>query len=264
MNTIYSKISIVTSFDKNYFNYAAVMVKSLSDNYYSKEKLRVTCLVPNALLQDEEKFCNLINSNNLEIKFVNSKKFNEFESSGGAYGSRYITSNMYHRLFIGSSLLEFDRAIYIDPDTLILRNIEPLLTYPTNLPLAAVVEYTNMAQKDLNQEDIPYFNNGVFIADLNYWRKEEIEKKLIEWLVANDQKDCPEQSAMNEIFKYNWSPLPLNFNLIAFMLLDDPTLSVIFNNPIIVHFVGPTKPWDNIDIPPWTEKWKLIYKSIFN
>lgn len=264
MSGKFSNTSIVTSFDDNYFDYAAVMVKSFSNNYHENEVLKFTCLVPKESLHREEEFINLIKTKSLKIEFVNAESFNSFQSSGKAYESRYISNNMYHRLFIGSILKEFSKAIYIDPDALILRDVKPLLNYKTQLPLAAVVEYTDMAIKDLGTEDIPYFNNGVFIADLNFWRDKQIEKKLVEWLLINEKKDCPDQSAMNEIFKYLWTPLPINFNLLAFKLFEDKTLEKNFNNPLIVHFVGPFKPWDNnVEVPIWSNKWKVVYKSIF-
>tara|TARA_Y100000768_G_scaffold127872_1_gene94841 strand:- start:4166 stop:4963 length:798 start_codon:yes stop_codon:yes gene_type:complete len=259
----FSKTSIVTSFDEKYFDYAAVMVKSLCNNYHEKSKLNLTCLVPKNLLERKTDFIRLIDSESLEIEFINSVNFNNFLNTGVAHESRYITQNMYHRLFIGSTLNKYDKAIYIDPDTLILRDIKPLLTYEINLPIAAVVEYSKIAFLDLGLEDIPYFNNGVFITDLKYWRNENIEEKLVNWLLENKKKDCPEQSAMNEIFKFNWSPLPLNFNLLAFKLFEDKSLTENYKNPLIVHFVGDLKPWGDTEVPIWTEKWKDIYKSIF-
>ena len=170
---------------------------------------------------------------------------------------------MHHRLFLGSTFSNYDKVIYIDPDTIILRDVAPLLDYEIYSPISAVVEYTGMSFRTFNEKDYPYFNNGVFIANLDYWRKESLEDQFVEWIKENGPTECPEQDAMNFVFRNKWAPLPLTFNLLAFKLIEDSKLAENYPQPLIVHFVGNYKPWNDVHIPTWTDKWLNEYSKLF-
>ncbi|MDA9863320.1 hypothetical protein N9C45_04810, partial [Acidimicrobiia bacterium] len=187
----------------------------------------------------------------------------KFTKSGYAFEKENITKNMHHRLFLGSTFSNYDKVIYIDPDTIVLRDVTPLLNYEIYTPISAVVEYTGMSFRTFNEKDYPYFNNGVFIANLDYWRKENLEDQFVKWIKENGPSECPEQDAMNFVFRNQWAPLPLTFNLLAFKLMEDRKLAENYPEPLIVHFVGNYKPWSDIDIPIWTDKWRKEYSELF-
>ncbi|MDA8923242.1 hypothetical protein N9I52_04310 [Acidimicrobiia bacterium] len=258
-----SKTLIVTSFDEKYFNYACVPIKTLGINYSGNERLKVRCLVPEYLRKRESEFIKIISQENLDIKFITSEKYIKFTKSGYAFEKENITKNMHHRLFLGSTFSSYDKVIYIDPDTIVLRDVTPLLNYEIYTPISAVVEYTGMSFRTFNEKDYPYFNNGVFIANLDYWRKENLEDQFVKWIKENGPSECPEQDAMNFVFRNQWAPLPLTFNLLAFKLMEDRKLAENYPEPLIVHFVGNYKPWSDIDIPIWTDKWRKEYSELF-
>ena len=258
-----SKTLIVTSFDEKYFNYACVPIKTLGINYSGNERLKVRCLVPEYLRKRESEFIKIISQENLDIKFITSEKYIKFTKSGYAFEKENITKNMHHRLFLGSTFSNYDKVIYIDPDTIVLRDVTPLLNYEIYTPISAVVEYTGMSFRTFNEKDYPYFNNGVFIANLDYWRKENLEDKFVKWIKENGPSECPEQDAMNFVFRNQWAPLPLTFNLLAFKLMEYRKLAENYPEPLIVHFVGNYKPWSDIDIPIWTDKWRKEYSELF-
>lgn len=260
----YKDSVIITSFDQNYIEYAAVFIKSLSINYHEDHIFDLMCLVPQNLLFQEGEFVNKINCENLNIKFKCSDRFNKLDKDGLAYEAGYISKNMSHRLFIGSLFPQYKKGIYIDPDTYVNRNIKPLIDYPLSNKLLATVEYSGMSKKTFSNPDLPYFNNGVFIADLDYWRKENLEDKFINWIKNNGPTDCIEQDAMNFVFRNKWSPLPITFNLLAFKLTEDKKLSQNYEDPLIVHFVGDLKPWGEAVIPTWTNKWRELQKKLKN
>ena len=57
----YKDSVIITSFDQNYIEYAAVFIKSLSVNYHEDHIFDLMCLVPQNLLLQEGEFVNKIN-----------------------------------------------------------------------------------------------------------------------------------------------------------------------------------------------------------
>jgi lipopolysaccharide biosynthesis glycosyltransferase len=236
------RTAVVTSFDKNYYEHSMVFMKSLGLNYHGLS-LDVICLVPAELLPLEKEYAKTVNQSNLNIQFRSSKDFDEFSDAGNAWDFHYISKNCSHRLFIGSILPDYDEAIYIDPDTVVRRDFSAILNYPRRGKFLAVIEPVNTAARSFNDIDRPYFNNGVFIADLTYWRDENIEGKMIEWTMKNGQTSFPDQDVMNAILLDVLSPLSLNFNFFSWVAEANQHTAQEFNDPLIVHFVGREKPW---------------------
>lgn len=259
--------AIVTSFDANYFEYSAVALKSFADNYNGSKVLEVICLVPVDLINREAEYVKLLNvSDKLRIRFRSSNKYEDLVSTG-AYTFKelkYISQNAMQRVFLGSTLQDFDEAIYIDPDTLILRDVQPLLEYPLHNKLMACQEPDIMNVRTFNDPDRPYFNNGVFIADLRWWRASGVEGQMVRWLKEHGPTQCIEQDLMNRFMINVWSPLPTSFNYrMAYAgvpLYKDCT-------PLLLHFVGDVKPWSiPIEIEPleYEQMWIRAHRKYKN
>lgn len=258
------KTAIVTSFDDNYIMPSMVFMKSLSENYSGMPNLDVVCLVPPEVLAKEEWYKDRLNAHNLNIQFRCSDKFLKMLDNGNAHESGYISSHCNHRIFLGSILPDFDKAIYIDPDTIILRNIFPILNYPMRNKLLAALEYSSMNVKSFYDTDRPYFNNGVFIADLKYWRDSNAEDRMDKFTKDYGPTLCPEQDAMNHAFIDVWSPLPFSFNSFHTYMESMEHLAKENDNPLIVHFVGPSKPWINrFRNTKWERAWHECYTRLF-
>jgi lipopolysaccharide biosynthesis glycosyltransferase len=256
------KKAIVTSFDDNYMSYSRVAIKTLGQNYSGEEKLDVICLVPESLMGLEERYSNSIAQENLNIKFKTSEKFLDLLNSGYAKDVQYISANSYQRVFIGSILPDYDRVIYIDPDTIILRDINPLLEYKSRSPFLAVVETVNSGKTVFNNDDFPHFNAGVFIADLNFWRSKNIESKLVRWISKNPDSKYAEQDSLNAILIEHLAPLPFSFNFFEWTIENNELMSKEFCNPLIVHFTGGEKPWGDRIISKYGDLWRETYASL--
>lgn len=227
-------------------DYSYVFVKTLSENYSGKDILTLHCLVPEDMLSMEQDFINTLGHlGNVSVKFVCSKEFTDMQKFGKLHGSDYISSNAWHRIFIPSLFVDFDTAIYIDSDTMVMRDIDPLLSFETNSKFAAFIENTtSMPSRVFGTPDRAYFNAGVFIADLNYWRNSGIKNRMIEMLDAGETTKFLDQDMLNLFFNPVISPLPITFNYPAWY---DENHNIYINNPIIVHFVGNAKPWQQHD-----------------
>ena len=103
----------------------------------------------------------------------------------------------------------------------------------------------------------------MFIRDRVYWRKVILVYQFVNWIEENGPTECPDQDAMNAVFRNKWSPLPLTFNLLAFKLIEDKKLAENYPDPLLVHFVGNYKPWNETPISIWTEKWQKEYNALF-
>lgn len=256
--------SIFTSFDEGYFETAAVMISTMSDNYFGSEKLKVYCLVPSNLIPFQDKFLDIIrHPSNLDVVFKTTTGYLEnIESKIGSndIGVEWITPNCFHRIFIASAFPELDKAIYIDPDIVVMRNIQPILDFPLYNKIIAHVE---IMPPDGVSKDSNYFNNGVYITDLNFWRNNLLEQQMLDFMHVNGMSKHTEQDLMNIFLKDYLYPLPRTMNLFSYQdhinFFREAT-----PDPILVHFVGPLKPWKNHDVERrWTNVWRKKYLELF-
>lgn len=251
------KTIIVTSFDENYIDYSKVMIKTLSDNYNGEKSLILYCLVPDYLMDKENLFKESFNGlNNINIYFKSSLEFKNMDLRE----SKWFTKNAWHRMFISSICKEYDRAIYIDPDCMVMRDISPILNYPNYNPFIALVQddFSKHSEIVFGSPDIPYINDGVFITDLNFWRANDIESKMINYVKEKGQTKFIEQDVISIFMQPFISPLPVTFNF----FVDKIELYENTPSPLIVHFNGPNKPWlsnsDNIYHNLWNDLFKAL------
>lgn len=257
--------AIVTSFDGNYLEYSKVLIKSFARNYNGLDVLDFICLVPLDLVNREREYIASFDESvraKLKISFRTSHQYEELVSTGSYsfVNVEHVTQNAMQRIFLASTLNEYGEVIYIDPDTLILRDVHPLLNYPLHNRLAAVTEPDYMNVRTFKDPDRPYFNNGVFITDLTYWRDNGLEDLMLRWLLDHGPTDCIEQDLMNRFFFEVWAPLPTSFNF-----RQEYAGLQIFSScePLIVHFVGETKPWNlQGDTLEYEAAWLSYYREM--
>jgi lipopolysaccharide biosynthesis glycosyltransferase len=254
------KTALVTSFDENYFKYSMVLLKTLSQNYFCQDPLDVICLVPGELLTKEKEYVAALRAANLNVSFRSSNKYEDLVRSGRYTFNEFphITSNALQRLFLASTLHEYSKAIYLDPDTIILRDIQPLLDYPLHGKIAAYQEPDHMNLRTFKTLDRPYFNNGVFITDLEYWRQVGLEEEMVSWISTNELTPIIEQDVMNRFLFPVWSPLPQSFNF-----FDQNGDEVLGDGPLLVHFIGEGKPWvEGPTETAWRRRWIDVYQNM--
>lgn len=258
------KKAIVTSFDKNYLNYSLVMAKSLSTNYHGHQPIDLICLVPEEIMHLRDWYSDQVGKSNVRIVFRSAPELLASISNEATQNpaTPYVTSHAYQRIFIGSMLPEYDLAIYIDPDTLILRDVEPLIEYRSQHRFLAVVETVNSGRTVFNNDDFTYFNSGVFVADLNFWRSEGIEEKLVSWIRNNPNSVYAEQDSLNAVLSEYLGPLPFHFNFFEWIVENNRLMGMEYDNPMIVHFVGHEKPWGEKVVSKYSKMWRELYQSL--
>lgn len=252
--------TIATSFDENYLKVAGVFLKTLANN--TSSTVNVVCLVPKDIMHLQESYVKFVGESKLNIEFRYSEAYEDLVKNNNFNFDRFdhITQNAMQRVFLASTLHEYDRVVYIDPDTIITRDISPILDYPVINGIAAVVEYNNVESMVFGTSDRPYFNNGIFITNLSYWRDNQIEEKMLSWALSHEPTMCLEQDLMNRFLFDAWSPLPITFNFAEVLQF---SYESVYANPLIVHFVGPRKPWlENSLKTKWSDEWGKIYLTL--
>jgi UDP-glucose/galactose:(glucosyl)LPS alpha-1,2-glucosyl/galactosyltransferase len=159
----------------------------------------------------------------------------------------------YYRLLAPLLLpRDIEKVLYLDSDIVIRQSLGELWNIDlTDHALAAVEDYYADPGKilpKLKSLQLPlgakYFNSGVMLINLTFWRLNNVSERAIRFISANPVKvDLWDQDALNAILVHRWIELPSIWNA-----QHNAQLNVYSGQPVrdaaIVHFVGPVKPWD--------------------
>lgn len=260
----------VTSFDRKYHQYGTVLLQSLADNY--KEPLDVICIVADDLMNDgtlELVKSKLKNADHLNIMFRESGHVDEKTAKPWDIITGYISPIILDKVWIAEICHDYDEAVYADGDCLFVKDATKFINHPLHAgaKIIAMPEQSNIAASDLGQPERAYFNNGVFITDLNYWRENDLGAKMTHWMLTEETGSCPEQTAMNLFLHDVWFPMSPNFNY--WDSFSWPGLRYAYPEPILIHFLGPIKPWNKVPDDtiiargPHDKIWKQVYDRVW-
>lgn len=249
-----SKTCVIVATDRDFFSYTEIMLRSLDANYHGSEKLDVYVLVPER--QRDWYFTTPYKNLNIELRVPEKLSDPQvIEVMETTYKFLRLSSASMFRYFAAETVPEYARALYLDSDILITRDIDPLLNYDLyGKPLAALPEIQLDYSDNPTFKDHPYFNSGIMVIDLKWWRNNRIGNKLVELSkTLKDWTGSGDQDVLNAFFRSNYTPLPLSFNFLINIFKNLP-----FKNPLIVHWAGKSKPW--LSNSPDTE-WKRLWKN---
>jgi len=156
----------------------------------------------------------------------------------------------YYRLvaphFIGEDI---DKILYLDSDLIVRQSLDKLWnTDVTDRPLAAVADLgeTFRAEELGLPIGTKYFNSGVMLINLHFWRLHGVYDKLTSLIKHNNGKlKYWDQDALNMMFANDWIELPVLWNV-----QKNFQKNYWPHEPVIAHFCGDIKPWDNTEEYP--------------
>ena len=160
----------------------------------------------------------------------------------------HVTLIGYSRFLIPKLKPNINKAIYLDVDTIVLRDIVEF--YNENLNgyiIGAIWEESldesvnNILRKNIMQfsQSHKYFNSGVLLIDCQKWRENNIEEKLFSMDKMYPQRSTHDQDILNKCFDNNYQQLDKKYNY-----LNQDCFSLKANSDIVVrHFNGKIKPW---------------------
>lgn len=270
-------INIVCCTDHKYIMPTGVMIYSVCKNHQENTVIfHLICnddITPN----DKEKIKKII------VKFKNHVIFYNIDFNipkcftiGENNQSNHITISTYYRIFLTDILpKELDKVIYLDVDLVIKHSLYDI--YNINIDdYGIAATYDSSFQNSDNYkrlkllENDSYFNAGVLLINLNFWRENNIKQKCID--VATKMKGklkYHDQDILNYIFYQKKIILPFTYNLSSGFLYNDYTLSNKFqeelnyaiNNPYIIHYTGASKPWHSSCIHPYRQDFIYYFKQ---
>lgn len=239
------KVPVFFSCDDNYILFLGVAIKSLIENS-SKENDYYIYVLHSSLDVENMKAIIGMETENVSIHFIDvSDKLVRF---GERLNLRdYYTVSIYFRIFIPEMFPEFDKAIYLDCDMVILEDVAKLYSVELGAMLLGGVpdaiiacrqEFRDYAELGCGiYPYTKYFNSGMMLMNLKEMREFNLEGKF-EYLFNKYHFDtvCPDQDYLNVICKNRVLYLDTGWDKMA---IDDN----YDGKPMIVHYNNFAKPW---------------------
>lgn len=181
-----------------------------------------------------------------------------------------ITPDAYSRLLLPNVLPEeAEQLIYLDADVVVIADLALLSdSADKNCTMCAAPSVILPYVSSTGHEGIPlvfnyvelgipasnrYFNSGVLVINLKPWRKNQISSRVIDYVQRHrKQVLLYDQGALNAILFDQWSPLDNRWNQTYTIMLPEWWSTELYsredwrrikNDPFIVHYTGPDKPW---------------------
>ena len=166
----------------------------------------------------------------------------------------------FYRLFLAEVLPPvLKKVIYLDVDIIVRQSLLPL--WNINLgdySIAAApdwnVECSDFSERLNYPKEMGYFNSGVLLVNLEYWRTHNVLNESVEYMKFNADKIVfADQDIFNYIFRESKIILPIKYNFQTGLIMKsvkehynekeyNKRIQEALQDCVIVHFCG-GKPW---------------------
>ena len=193
-----------------------------------------------------------------------SSKLHEIEDK--LYTRNYFSNTTYFRLFIPELYPEYDKAVYIDSDTVTLADIADL--YNTDMgdnliagipdgAVQAIPVFQEYVEKVVGVIDYNnYFNAGIIVMNLKALREYKFQEKFLYMLGKIKFEVAQDQDYMNRLCKGRVKLLGFEWNRMPAMGKREGTIN-------LVHYNLGCKPWYFDDVLYQEYFWKYAKKTEF-
>ncbi len=254
-------MDVVCTLDDNYLIPTGVLLTSLCENNIGED---ITVYIVAYQLKKEtiSSLENIVKGNySQKIEFY----YSSFEEVLGKFNlgnpEGHLSLAAFFRLFLATILpQDTHKVLYLDGDMIVRRNISDLWnTDIEDYALGGVEDESveRFIEKDLFtllgfDEKYLYFNSGVLLINLDYWRQNNVENRLIQYAKKHKyQLPNNDQDLLNAVLYNEKKLLSLTYNLSDNFYRrkrnSRPTIwqetDSFLSDPHIVHFTGAKKPW---------------------
>jgi lipopolysaccharide biosynthesis glycosyltransferase len=253
-------LNIVFATDRGYLQHLAVALASLLENNSGMNIYVINNDIPSTDWKRLEKLFVGKDSNLIDAK-INDRQIENLITHS------YFTKATYYRLFV-PDVVKGDRALYLDVDIIINGCIDDLYnTELSNTFLAAVDDLYIKNFYYLEMEhSAKYFNSGVMLINLEYWRAYNVKEKVIEFIRRKPEViSFMDQDGLNSVINGNWLELHPQYNMHTGFFKEcavNLQIKEAIDNPVIIHYTGSSKPWHFRNDHPYKHLyWKYLRKT---
>lgn len=249
-------IHVVCNLDSSYVKYCIVMLTSLFENNRNIS-FHIHLIAPQFSGEMKQMFSEWVERHyhqSLSIYEVGD----ECLENCTIFGNSHISLATYYRIFIEDILpKDIDKILYLDCDLVVVGSISDL--WDINIADYAVGCVEDMwSGKNDNYERLhyassfSYFNAGVLLVNLSYWRKMQFRKNAEQYLALHvNELVFNDQDLLNALLYDKKLNVPFRYNVQDGFLRRKrrirtaaiPELDKELHYPVIIHYTGGKKPW---------------------
>ena len=259
-------LPIFFAVDDGYIPFLAVSLQSLIDNSSEEHYYLIKILYTNISEENREKI-KKYEKENVSIEFVDLNYYIE-KIKDKLYTRDYYSKTTYFRLFIPNLYPQYNKALYLDSDIVLLEDVYDLYNIDMGDNLVAAAPDDVIQTIDVFKEYVEkvvgvasyenYFNAGVLLMNLDELRKFNFQEKFIYLLDKIKFSVAQDQDYLNRLCKGrvkiidpNWNRMP-----IATEKANDGDIKLI-------HYNLAYKPWHFEDILYKDYFWEYAKKTEF-
>jgi lipopolysaccharide biosynthesis glycosyltransferase len=259
MNTI----PIFYACDDNFVKYTIVSLQSMIRNASTDHRYHVYVLHTNIAPETQNQLFQLKNDN-FDISFENVTAY--LDSISHRLPIRdYYSKTTYFRLFIADMFPQYDKAIYIDSDTVVQGDISRM--YLTDIgdayvgacheqAMVQVDEYGTYAEKVVGIDRNFFFNAGVLLINCRQFRAHKVLEQFT-WLLGEyNFVVTQDEDYLNLICKDRVYWLDQRWNTEVFGSIPYP-----IEEACILHYIMTNKPWHYADCLHGDIFWKYAAQT---
>lgn len=238
-------IPIFYSCDDNFAKFTIVSMHSLIENASKKYNYRIHIL--NTTISDEMKaMMSGLAQEHVEICFEDVT-----ENLGSIRDKLpirdYYSKTTYYRLFIAEMFPEYDKAIYIDSDTVVPGDISELYQQELSDCYVGAANEQVMIQESVFGDYVEqvlgidrnhYFNAGILLINCRAFRENQILDRFVELLHQYNFVVTQDEDYLNLLCKDKvvWLKQQWNMEVFGSMVCEK-------DGPKIIHYIMTSKPW---------------------
>lgn len=257
-------IPVFYAVDDKYIPILGVSIKSLIENSSKENKYEIKILYTHVSEESIARI-NKYEQENISIEFVSvSEQLEEIQSK--LYTRNYFSNTTYFRLYIPELYPQYDKAVYIDSDTILLTDIADLYNEDLGDNLLGAISDGAVQTVPVFQEYVEkvvgvidynnYFNAGILVMNLKELREYKLQEKFLYLLEKVKFEVAQDQDYLNRICKGRVKLLDFSWNRMPIMGGKNTDIKLI-------HYNLGFKPWHFDNVLYQEHFWKYAEKTEF-
>lgn len=164
----------------------------------------------------------------------------------------YVTSAAIFKFDIANILSDYNKVLYIDCDTIVLKDLSELFNIDINDYYAAAVK--DFIANEILKQHLPlgiknYFNSGVMLLNAKLLRENNIKELLLDYKINKDRRHFMDQDCFNFIFNSKVIFIKPKYNYMRTNSSYDKTVLDNFfecdtSEDIVILHITWLKPWN--------------------
>lgn len=268
-------MDILVCTDKKYIMPACVLMCSVAENNKEEGTLHFHVFVDGSV-GDEERQRVITTANNYDIN-VDFYRIDKSMFEGWYLG--HLSVATYYRLILEDILpQDIHRVIYLDCDMIVRHSLMPLWEMDLEAKALAAVPDLSEALPERYQRlgyaaRGGYFNAGMLVINVDYWREHSLKKVFLEYFTHNMSRCLQhDQDVLNVCCLDSKKVIDLKWNCQDGFFYTRKYISVeryrnqwqeALTKPVVIHYTA-AKPWEvGCDHPYKDEFFKYQQKTIW-